>query len=73
MAVSDPTAPLPLERDERRARLLILAGAALMMFGIVLALGEDELARWLTVAGIVLSFIALHRFGRLGPAASVTR
>lgn len=63
--------PLPLERDERRARLLILSGAALMMFGIVLALGEDDLARWLTVAGIVVSFIALHRFGRLGPAASV--
>jgi hypothetical protein len=65
--------PLPLERDERRARLLILVGAALMMFGIVLALGDDELARWLTVAGIVLSFVALHRFGRLGPAASVSR
>ena len=65
--------PLPLERDEQRARLMILAGAALMMFGIVLALGEDELARWLTVAGIVLSFVALHRFGRLGPAASVSR
>jgi hypothetical protein len=65
--------PLPLERDEKKARLMILAGAALMMFGIVLALGEDELARWLTVAGIVLSFVALHRFGRLGPAASVSR
>jgi hypothetical protein len=65
--------PLPLERDERRARLMILGGAALMMFGIVLALGDDPLARWLTVAGIVLSFIALHRFGRLGPAASVSR
>jgi hypothetical protein len=66
-------APLPLERDERRARLLILTGAALMMFGIVLALGDDELSRWLTVAGIVISFVALHRFGRLGPAASVLR
>jgi hypothetical protein len=65
--------PLPLERDERRARLLIILGAALMMFGIVLALGDDDLSRWLTVAGIVISFIALHRFGRLGPAASVAR
>jgi hypothetical protein len=72
VAVSEtPNPPLPLERDERRARLLILAGAALMLFGIVLALGEDELARWLTVAGIIVSFVALHRFGRLGPAASV--
>lgn len=68
-----PSDPLPLERDERRARLLIVIGAALMMFGIVLALGDDELARYLTVAGIVLSFVALHRFGRLGPAASVSR
>lgn len=65
--------PLPLERDERRARLLILVGAALMMFGIVLALGDDEFARWVTVVGIVVSFVALHRFGRLGPAASVSR
>lgn len=68
-----PQGPLPIERDERRARLLILVGAALMLFGIVLALGDDDLSRWLTVAGIVVSFVALHRFGRLGPAASVSR
>jgi hypothetical protein len=74
VAVTEPVnAPLPVDRDERRARLLIAIGAALMMFGIVLALGEDELARWVTVAGIVISFVALHRFGRLGPAASVSR
>jgi hypothetical protein len=67
------SSPLPLERDERRARLLIVVGAGLMMFGILLALGDDELSRWLTVGGIVISFVALHRFGRLGPAASVAR
>jgi hypothetical protein len=58
---------MPLERDERRARLLIVIGASLTLFGIVLALNDDDLARYVTVAGIILSFVALHRFGRLGP------
>jgi len=62
-------APLPLERDERRARLLIVVGTALTLFGIVLALNDDELARFVTVAGVVVSFVALHRFGRLGPSS----
>ena len=62
-------APLPVERDERRARLLIVVGTALTLFGILLALNDDDLARYVTIAGIVVSFVALHRFGRLGPSS----
>jgi hypothetical protein len=65
--------PRPYERDERRARLLIVIGAAMMVFGIVLALNDDEVASFVTVGGIVVSFVALHRFGRLGPDASTPR
>ncbi len=71
--MSKKSAQQGIERDERRARLLIVIGAASMLFGILLALNDDELARWLTVAGIVVSFVALHRFGRLGPARHVSR
>jgi hypothetical protein len=77
MAMSDPTAEnLPtaestgtprLPPDERRARTLIIVGAALTVAGIALCVTDDSFGRYLVVAGIVLSFIALHRFGRLGP------
>ena len=54
-------------RDERRARTLIIIGASLAVAGIALSVSEDSFGRYLVVAGVVLSFIALHRFGRLGP------
>lgn len=55
-----------LSRDERRARTLIVAGTLLLLIGIALALTDDDISRWLIVAGIVTLFVALHRFGRLG-------
>jgi hypothetical protein len=55
-----------LSRDERRARMLIIAGTLLLLIGIALALTDDDLSRWLIVGGIVTLFVALHRFGRLG-------
>ncbi len=54
-------------REERRARLMIAGGAALLFLGITLAVTDDDWGRWLIVSGIVLLFVALHRFGRLGP------
>jgi drug/metabolite transporter (DMT)-like permease len=56
-------------KEERRARLLIVVGAVLAFAGIVLAVGDDDTGRWLIVAGVVTLFVALHRFGRLGPGA----
>ena len=56
-----------LARDERRARLMISVGAVLLFGGIALAVTEDDTGRWLIVAGVVTLFVALHRFGRLGP------
>ncbi len=58
-----PTPP----REERRARLMIVVGAVLLFSGVTLAVTDDDMGRWLIVAGIVLLFVALHRFGRLGP------
>ncbi|HEX6276446.1 MAG TPA: hypothetical protein VFZ53_25570 [Polyangiaceae bacterium] len=54
---------------ERRARTTIIAGAALLLAGIALAVSDDEYGRWLAVAGILVLFYTLHRFGRLGADA----
>ena len=51
---------------ERRTRTVILVGASLLLGGIALAVSDDEYGRWLTVAGVLLLFLTLHRFGRLG-------
>lgn len=72
-----PPAPKPatprLPADERRARTMIIVGASLTVAGIALAVTDDSFGRYLVVAGIVLSFIALHRFGRLGPEEARAR
>jgi len=60
--------PPGLSRDERRARLLIVMGAVLLLAGITLAVTEDDTGRWLILGGLVTLFVSLHRFGRLGPA-----
>ena len=51
---------------ERRTRTVIIVGATLLLSGIALAASDDEYGRWLTVAGILVLFATLHRFGRLG-------
>ena len=57
-------------KEERRARLLIGIGAVVALAGIVLAVNDDDTGRLLVVAGVVTLFVALHRFGRLGPDSS---
>ena len=54
-------------REERRTRALISIGVGLTLAGIALSVTDDTFARWLVVSGIVIAFIALHRYGRLGP------
>jgi hypothetical protein len=56
-------------KEERRARLLIGGGAGITLFGIVLSVNDDDIGRFLIVAGVAMLFVALHRFGRLGPDA----
>jgi hypothetical protein len=51
---------------ERRARTAILVGAAFLLTGIALAASDDDYGRWLAVAGMLVLFWTLHRFGRLG-------
>jgi fatty acid desaturase len=55
---------------ERRTRNAILAGTILLFVGIALAVSDDGWGRWFTVAGILVLFATLHRFGRLGADAS---
>ena len=69
---SPPTTPR-LPADERRARTMIIVGASLTVAGIALAVTDDSFGRYLMIAGLVLSFIALHRFGRLGPEEARAR
>jgi hypothetical protein len=51
---------------ERRTRTLILVGTTFLLVGIALAVSEDDWGRWITVAGVLILFVTLHRFGRLG-------
>ena len=67
-ATSDTSADLERRPpEERRARLLIAIGAAVLFAGIALAVTDDEIGRWLIVGGVAVLFLGLHRFGRLGP------
>lgn len=61
------TEPVHRSPEERRARLMIISGAALLFVGITLAVTDDETGRWLIVGGVAVLFWGLHRFGRLGP------
>lgn len=55
---------------ERRTRNAILLGTILLFVGIALAVNDDDWGRWLSVAGILVLFATLHRFGRLGADSS---
>jgi hypothetical protein len=47
---------------------MILVGATLTLAGIAFSVSDDQaLGSWFTLAGLLLSILALHRFGRLGP------
>ncbi len=49
-------------------RTMIMVGASLTLAGIAFSVSDDEsLGSWFTLAGLLLSIFALHRFGRLGP------
>jgi len=68
--MNDETLP-PHGNREASARTLVKVGAVSAVSGIALAVADDEgIARWLTLAGVVLLVMGLHRFGRLGSDAS---
>ena len=61
----------PMQRvrasEEGRARTFVRVAGVTAAVGIFLAsAGDDGLARWLTLAGLILLVMALHRFGRHG-------
>lgn len=64
MSAEKPAAKRP---NESRARSLLEVGACTTAVGIALAVtGDNDVSRWLTVAGLLLLVLGLHRFGRLG-------
>jgi hypothetical protein len=63
----DAPEPLPLRPSEAKARTLLKIGACTSAAGIALAVtGDNDVSRWLTIAGLALLVWGLHRFGRLG-------
>lgn len=55
-------------KSSGNTRTLILVSAALTLAGIAFSVSEDtSVGSWFTLIGLVLSILALHRFGRLGP------
>jgi uncharacterized membrane protein len=53
---------------EQNSRFLLAAGATLALVGIALGVTRAEaFGAWLSVAGIALLVLGLHRFGRSGP------
>jgi hypothetical protein len=64
-----PPAPENAPREERRTRTLISVGVGLTLSGIALSVADGGVARWLVISGVVIAFVALHRYGRLGPQA----
>ncbi|HET9952902.1 MAG TPA: hypothetical protein VFQ61_00285 [Polyangiaceae bacterium] len=62
------SAPAARRPGEPKTRTLIQAGAVLTVFGIALsAAGDGSIGRWLTLGGMFVLIVGLHRFGRLGP------
>lgn len=59
--------PRARAREEAKARTLLRVAGTTAAVGILLAsAGDESLARWITIAGLVLLVAGLHRFGRLG-------
>jgi len=65
--MADSSSPAPPARSERRVRTALIVGSGALLAGIAFSVGDDDLGRWLVVGGLVAVFVALHRFGRLGP------
>lgn len=63
-------APLtpPTHAQETWARRLVGAGATLSAFGLALVgIGPSDVGRVVTLVGVLVLVVGIHRFGRLGP------
>lgn len=61
---------------EGATRTLLKVAGTTTVVGIALAAsGDEDLARWLTLIGLIAMVVGLHRFGRLGadPALELER
>lgn len=60
---------LPRSTEEKRTRVLIGAGAVLAVLGVAFSVNDDDVGKWLALAGVIALIVGLHRFGRLGADA----
>jgi hypothetical protein len=60
---------LPRSTEEKRTRVLIGAGSVLAVLGVAFSVNDDDIGKWLALAGVVALVAGLHRFGRLGSDA----
>lgn len=61
---------LPRSTEEKRTRVLIGAGSVLAVLGVAFSVSDDDIGKWLTLAGMIALIVGLHRFGRLGADAA---
>lgn len=62
-----------LKSQAQSERRLLAAGATLTVFGIAMSTGEPvSIASVLTLGGLLLVILGLHRFGRTGPDQPAT-
>lgn len=64
----DPTVSAPPKSSWLSTATLVKIAGACAALGIASSITEyGDYGRWLTVLGVVLLIVALHRFGRSGP------
>jgi hypothetical protein len=61
---------LPRSTEEKRTRVLIGVGSVLAVLGVAFSVNDDDLGKWLALAGVIALIVGLHRFGRLGADAA---
>lgn len=62
---------MQLKSGAQSERRLLAAGATLTVFGIAMSTGDlASLASVVTLGGLLLIIVGLHRFGRTGPDPS---
>ena len=59
----------PLLKQSPR-RVLVAAGAVLILGLAVVGVSASPLGRWITLAGLLLMIFGVHTFGRLGPESA---
>lgn len=59
---------VPASRGLTSAAKHLLAAGAMLILGVAwVGVGESDIGKYVTLAGLIAMIVAIHRFGRLGP------